>query len=87
MNEQIRLLETLETLTPGSEEYASVVFQLQELSKLVSMYHQPTLMETVLGNGAIISALANLTGILMILNFERVNVITSKAFGIIPRVK
>lgn len=62
----------------GTEEYATMVNQVTKLYELkksnASQRVSPDTMWTVIGN---------LTGILLILNYERAHVVTSKAIGFV----
>jgi len=73
-----RLFEELGTLEVGTDEYKET---LDRLDKLVSINKKSLIVppETVaLG-------IVNLVGILLVLNFERVGVVTSRALNFIKR--
>lgn len=64
------------------EEYATICEQLEMLYKLRSQKREPAVsMETLVTVGA------NLAGILLILNHERMNVVASKALGFVMKSK
>lgn len=72
-----RALAQLEKLSPGSEEY-------DELLKHVERLHEIRRKNRV-SPDAVAGALTNLAGILAVLNYEKLNVISSKAFMFIRR--
>ena len=86
-----RLIEQLETEALGldghSPEYAKVVEQLDKLYK-IRTYDKPDKFTKDATLATSLAVAGNLAGILLILGFEKVDVITSKALGFIikPRV-
>jgi hypothetical protein len=72
-------LTKLEDHDPTSDEFAIVVDQLTKLNQLLPT-KEPWVKPEVL-----ITAGANLAGILAILNFEKFNVITTKAIGFVVK--
>lgn len=76
------ILLEMENHTPFSEEYAKMVDQLEQLMKIKST--QKTWKEQI-SPDAMIAVAGNLAGIGMILNYERVGVVASKALGLIIR--
>jgi hypothetical protein len=77
--EKLRIVEELKKYDPASKEYAALVAQLQRL-------HEMDNTSFSLNNSAVIAAIANLVGIVLIINHERASVITSKAFQLLKRV-
>lgn len=77
-----RLLLALKNQQPDSAEYAKIMIQLKELTNV----HKAVKPETVSPDTKVMAAV-NLTGILMILKHEHVNVIASKAITFIPKLK
>lgn len=71
--------ELLLTLDPQSDEYATVVQNLETLYRIKR--DRGVSKETVIGAGT------NLMGILTVLNFERIGVITSKAFSLVRNIR
>jgi hypothetical protein len=72
--------KTLKCINPYSEEYGTVVANLEKLYKLKNgekKFVSPDTIATIV---------SNLLGIGLILGFERLNVITSKALGFVRRV-
>jgi hypothetical protein len=74
--------EELEKTTPGTEGYSRIVEQLERLNKIAASRKS----EPVSWNG-LISGGVNLLGIGLILNYERLHVVTSKAVGFVTKLK
>lgn len=72
--ELIRLHTQLRGQVPGSQEYNATLDQAIKLHKQANETHRKPV-----SNDTLATIGANLTGILLILNFERMGVITSKA--------
>jgi hypothetical protein len=72
-----QLLTKLEDTAPESDDYARIVDQLAKLHNLLPK-NEPFVKPDV-----VIGAATNLIGILAILNYERVHIITSKAVGFV----
>lgn len=76
------LIEKLRSLDPTTEQYAAAVKNYEVLEKAKShkkdMSISPDVALTVGGN---------LVGILAVLNFERLGVVTSKAIGMVLKAK
>lgn len=71
---QARLL----TVDPDTEEFSTIVKQLSKLHKIRSLKKSEGVkLETLL------PVVGNLAGILLILNFERAHVVTSKALSFV----
>lgn len=75
-----RVLTVLSSLEPHSEQYTTAVLNLKELcesrSKKASRSVEPD---------TIVLAATNLLGILLILHYEQLNVIATKAIGFVVR--
>lgn len=71
----------LEALGPETEQYATVVNQLVKLHAMKTQESPKRV-----SPDALVSAAASLFGILLIVNFERVHVVTTKALGILPKI-
>lgn len=65
-----------------TEEYDKLLNQLERLYKL-----QAPEKARRISPDAIVAVVGNLAGIVMILNFERVHVVTSKALGFVLKTK
>lgn len=74
-------LAELEQISPDSEQYATVVNQVVKLHALKTNDSPKRV-----SPDALVSAAASLLGILLIVNFERVHVVTTKALGILPKI-
>lgn len=77
-----KLLAELDGVTADSEEYARMREQLTKLYETKAAFGRKPVSMDVL-----VSAAANLLGIVMIVNHEQVNVITSKAMSFIPKIR
>lgn len=71
--------EILNVLDPQSDEYEKAVHNLETLYQIKR--DREVSKEAVLGAGS------NLMGILAVLNFERIGVITSKAFTLVRNIR
>lgn len=69
----------LDMVDPSSEEYTTAVKNLETLSRIKS--------GSKINKDTLIGAGANLIGIFAVLNFERIGVVTSKAFGMIRHIR
>lgn len=79
LEEQIEdLHDQMSKLTPGSDEFSTRLAVLEKLYKIQSA--QPD--DRVSADTKMVVA-GNLAGILLILNFERLGVVTSKALGFV----
>lgn len=76
-----RLYEILKTIQPTDEDYDKVSEQYVKLSKL----QIETNSKKRVSPDALAGAATNLAGILLVLNFERVNIIATKAFGMVAK--
>lgn len=76
-----RIYEAMEAVEPASEEYAALTARLDDLQKLKKNKKWHVNPDTVFAGGI------NIAGILLVLQHEEFKVVTSKAFGLIKRVK
>ena len=87
--ELTRLSEFITTVPPGTEDYDRVLREIRDLlliQNLVSPDYRGThesKIEKVLNNPAIIGVLGNLAVAVLILNYEKVGIVTSRAFAFI----
>lgn len=79
MNE---LLRELVTVNGDSEQAERIVARLSELNELKKTDTSPPLSKDVM-----VTAGANLAGILLILHHERFHVVTSKALGFVLKLR
>lgn len=74
--------KVLKTQLPDSKEHAATVRQIVELEK-----HRDSNKSKGISPDTILLVAANILGILLVLNYERAGVVTSKAFGMIGKVR
>jgi hypothetical protein len=79
MNELLRELVQVEG---DSEQAERIVARLTELNEL-----EKTNSSGPVSKDALVTAGANLAGILLILNYERAHVVTSKALGFVMKLR
>jgi hypothetical protein len=77
-----RIHAAMENTTPEAPEYAVMVDQLKKLHEIKAA-QQP---ERISKN-AVIAVLGNLAGIGIVLNYERLHVIGTKAFGLVSKIR
>ena len=77
------LLESMIKLNPNCEDYDFAVQNLERLMKARSL----TCEQPRLSWDTVLTVLGNLAGILLILNFEKMDVVRSKAIGFILKAK
>lgn len=75
-------LSDVQTLNPETPEYAKAIAAVGTLTKLKEQHSKRKVDPNVL-----VTAGANLAGILMILHYERINVVTSKALGFVMKLR
>lgn len=75
------VLSEMDGLSADSDEYAKMVNQLVKLHSMKT--HESPRRPSP---DALLSALASVASILLIVNFERVHVVTSKALGFVPKI-
>lgn len=83
--EIVNALELMEQYLPGSEEYLTAAKAVEVLCQARS-HVKPTLVKGI-PIETLVAVGANILGILLVLNFEKANIITSKSFGMIFRGK
>ena len=72
----------LQALEPTSEEYGLVLDRLIKLHKM-----QDTERPSSVSPDALVSAATNLLGILLILNYERTEIVTTKALSFVSKTR
>lgn len=72
----------LEAHDAGTEEYAAILDKIERLEAL-----RPKKKELSVSGDAIIGAATNVLGLVLVLNYEKIGVISSKAFGLIVKSK
>lgn len=78
------IISRMKDLEPESKEYASATDQLV---KMIKIQEEVTTPEDRISLDTMVTVGAQLLGILLVLNFERANVITSKALGFITKLR
>lgn len=78
-------LELMEQYLPGSEEYLNAAKAVEVLCQARSHVKATTIKG--ISTETVIAVATNILGLLLVLNFEKANVITTKAFGMIFKVK
>lgn len=73
-----RLANQLANMSPVSDEYAKTADNLKVLCEAREKKN-----DRVISSEALLAAAVNIIGILVVLNFEKADTITSKAFGLI----
>lgn len=76
-----RILEEMNEFGPGASEYND---RLGELERLVALQNTETWTRRLDPN-QVAMAIANLAGIMTIVGYERMNVVTTKAIGMLLR--
>ena len=73
---------SLQHLDPNSEDYGVVLDRIARLEKMRDAKRRPSLSPDTL-----VMAVTNLLGILLILNYERTEIVTTKALGFVNRTR
>ena len=76
------LIEELDTVTGDSDEYTKMTENLVKLTKIASEKTKITI-----SPDAVLAIAGNLAGILLILNYEQINVVASKALGFVHKAR
>lgn len=76
------LNEELVKATPGTEQYSKILEQLERVNKIAS-----TRKDDPISKNGLIAVVGNLLGIGLILNHERLHVVTSKAVNFVGKFK
>ena len=77
-----RAHETLQRLDPASEEYGIALDRLVKLHKMEDDNRPRSA-----SPDTIVSAAASLLGILLILHYERTEIVTTKAMSFVPKMR
>ncbi len=82
-----RLLVELKSAKPGNDEYKEILEQVNNLIHIDDKLHEKEVKESrldkVLANPALLGLIGNLSLALLILNFERANIVTTRALSLI----
>lgn len=76
------VLEEMRALNPASDAYTAMAKNLETLEKARAQHRakRPT-------GDQVLGVVANVAGMVMILNYEKVGIIATKAFSILPKVR
>lgn len=77
-----KALSAMRKLDPSSEEYATIAKNVEVLMRAKANKPEP-----MISGDAVLAVIANLAGIGLVMNHERLNVISTKAFSFIPKLK
>ena len=72
----------LQNLDPNSQEYGVVLDRIAQLEKMKTNRRRPSINPDTL-----VMAATNLLGILLILNYERTDIVTTKALGFVNKTR
>ena len=72
----------LQNLDPNSQEYGVVLDRIAQLEKMKTNRRRPSISPDTL-----VMAATNLLGILLILNYERTDIVTTKALGFVNKTR
>jgi hypothetical protein len=78
-----QLIEALKTETPGTEEYNAIADQLVKLYKLKDVDNNA---KSTVSADTLFAIGGNLLALGLLMNFERLHVITTKALGLATKV-
>jgi len=78
----IRILDDMEKVGPGTEEYTALLAQLERLSTLRTQERPPRVSRDTFATVA-----AHLCGILIIVAYEQKHVMASKGLSFVPKLK
>lgn len=76
------VFQEMETINADSEEYSKMVQQLETLYKIRS-----STKDNRVDVNTVVTVAGNLLGIVMILNYERLHIVTTKALGFVMKTK
>lgn len=80
----LEVTEKLSLAKPGTEEYDVLA---EQLAKLYDIQNNARKTKDKISKDTLLIAGANLAGILTIVNYERLNVVTSKAFQLLLKIR
>lgn len=79
------LISELGSMTTGEEAHTKAVESLKTLMEIRSAETQAA--KKTVNPDVIVAACAHLTGIIMILSYEKLNIVTSKALMLVPKIR
>lgn len=80
----LEVTEKLSLAQPGTDEYDVLA---EQLAKLYDIQNNARKTKDKISKDTLLIAGANLAGILTIVNYERLNVVTSKAFQLLLKIR
>lgn len=80
----LEVTEKLSLAKPGTDEYDVLA---EQLAKLYDIQNNARKNKDKISKDTLLIAGANLAGILTIVNYERLNVVTSKAFQLLLKIR
>lgn len=83
-DEAVRLINVMKKLEPGTDEYNKVLTELQEVVHMERQYKEKSVeskMDKFLNNPALVGLVSTWGATLLVLNYERLEIITSRAFS------
>ena len=80
----LEVTEKLSLAKPGTEEYDVLA---EQLAKLYDIQNNARKTKDKISKDTLLITGANLAGILTIVNYERLNVVTSKAFQLLLKIR
>lgn len=72
--------KSLEMATPGTDHFARLLKDLEEVRKIKTI-------GLTAHNDTVIMATSSIIGMLLLMNFEKLHIVTSRAFSLIPRIR
>ena len=78
--------ELIENGDPADDRFTAALSNLERIERLRREGHAPTLTERLDPN-TVVSAGASIAGILAVINAERIMVISTKAFGLLSKIR
>ena len=80
-----RLSETLSYTDMDTDEYDDIVSKIERLTSIKEKLEKAKVCESKVSKDTLAVVIGNLVGIVLILGYERVNIITSKALSFVIR--
>ena len=75
-----RILDAMKEVEPGTNEYKELIQQLTMLNEANKSIFS-------LDNNTVISGIAQIATVILVLNFERLNIVTTRSLPFIPRIR
>ena len=81
-----QLVVELEKYEKDSEGYATILNNISKLSETRKVLAPDPNPQSKLNINTVVSALASLAGVVLVTNYEKVEIITGKAYGMVQRL-